>query len=136
MLKSTQGGSMKRFIETDKAPAAIGPYAQAIVANGFVFASGQIPLDPATNKIVEGDIKRQTRRVLENLKALLEESGSDIRQVVKATVYLNDMSNFQAMNEVYEEYFGESPAARAAIEAARLPKDVLVEIDAIALEIK
>lgn len=121
-----------KVISTPNAPAAIGPYSQAVVANGFAFLSGQIPLDPASGKIVEGDIAAQTARVLDNLKAVLEGCGSSLAQVVKTTVYLKDMGEFAPMNEVYARYFAENAPARATIEAARLPRDVRVEIDCIA----
>jgi len=124
---------MKKIISTDNAPKAIGPYSQAIVANGFAFVSGQIALDPATGQIVEGGIREQTHRVLASIKALLEASGSSLRQVVKATVYLKDLDEFAVMNEVYSEYFADHPPARATVEAARLPRDVRVEIDCIAI---
>src|SRR5712672_3382382 len=123
---------MKKIISTERAPKAIGPYSQAIVANGFAFLSGQIPLDPATNQMIEGDIAAQTERVLENLKGLLEASGSSLGQVVKTTVFLKDMGEFAKMNEVYTRYFSENPPARSTVEAARLPRDVKVEIDCIA----
>jgi len=121
-----------KIISTLNAPAAIGPYSQAVVSNGFAFLSGQIPLDPATGQIVEGDITAQTMRVLENIKAVLEGSGSSLNRVVKTTVYLTDMREFAKMNEVYAGYFPQGPPARATIEAARLPRDVRVEIDCIA----
>lgn len=124
---------MKQVISTSGAPAAIGPYSQAIVSNGFAFLSGQIPLDPATGALIEGGIEQQTARVLDNLKAVLAASGSSLGAVVKTTVYLKDMSEFAAMNAVYARYFTENPPARATVEAARLPKDVRVEIDCIAL---
>ena len=124
---------MKQIIATDRAPKAIGPYSQAVAANGFVFLSGQIPLDPATNTLIEGDIAAQTARVLENLKAVLEASGSSLAQVVKTTVFLKTMDDFSTMNEVYGRYFLESPPARATVEAGRLPRDVLVEIECVAL---
>ena len=123
---------MKQVIATSQSPKAIGPYSQAIVSNGFVFVSGQIPLDPATGALVPGGIAEQTARVLENLQAVLAAAGSSLEQVVKTTVYLKDLSQFAAMNEVFARYFPQNPPARAAIEAARLPRDVLVEIDAIA----
>jgi 2-iminobutanoate/2-iminopropanoate deaminase len=120
-------------IQTDRAPRAIGPYSQAIKANGLIFASGQIPLDPATMQIVEGGVERQTERVLDNLKAVLEAAGSSLDRVVKTTVYLADMNEFAAMNEVYARFFGATKPARATVQAARLPRDVRVEIDVIAL---
>lgn len=123
---------MKKVIATDRAPCAIGPYSQAIVSNGFVFLSGQIPLDPATGQVVPGGIAEQTARVLENVQAVLQAAGSSLDQVVKTTVYLKDLSHFAAMNEVFARFFPINPPARAAIEAARLPRNVLVEIDAIA----
>ena len=120
-------------IQTDAAPQAIGPYSQAIKVNGFVFASGQIPLDPATMQIIEGDVKVQTQRVLANLQAVLEGAGSSLDRVVKTTVFLADMADFGAMNEVYAGFFGESRPARSTVEVARLPRDARVEIDVIAL---
>ena len=120
-------------IQTDHAPQAIGPYSQAIKANGFIFASGQIPLDPATMRIVEGGIEEQTGRVLDNLKAVLEAAGSSLDRVVKTTVYLADMGEFAAMNEIYAKYFGATKPARATVQVARLPRDVKVEIDVVAL---
>ena len=123
----------KETVSTDKAPGAIGPYSQAVKANGFVFLSGQIPLDPASGEIVAGDIKAQTRRVLENLEAVLDAAGSSLEKVVKTTVFLSNMEDFPGMNEIYAEYFGESSPARATVEVARLPKDVLIEIDMIAV---
>ena len=123
---------MKRIVATKDAPAAIGPYSQAVVANGFVFVSGQIPIDPATGQLVTGD-KAQTRRVLENVRAVLTAAGSSLENVVKATVFLADMKDFAAMNEVYGEFLGKSAPARATLQAARLPKDVAVEIDVMAV---
>jgi 2-iminobutanoate/2-iminopropanoate deaminase len=123
---------MNRTITTSGAPKPVGPYSQAVIAGGFVFLSGQGPLDPATNRLVDGDIAAQTARVLENLKAVLEASGSSLGQVLKTTVFLKDLNDFRKMNEVYARYFPENPPARATIEAARLPLDTLVEIDAIA----
>ena len=123
---------MKQIVATAHAPQAIGPYSQAVTWNGLAFLSGQIPLDPATGRIVEGDIAVQTERVLENLKAVLEACGSTLAQVLKTTVYLKDMSEFPRMNEVYARYFPENPPARATVEVARLPRDARVEIDAIA----
>ncbi|HEY9231491.1 MAG TPA: RidA family protein [Blastocatellia bacterium] len=124
---------MKDRIQTDRAPQAIGPYSQAIKANGFVFASGQIALDPATMQIVDGGIREQTDRVLRNLAAVLEAAGSSLARVVKTTVFLADMNEFAAMNEVYGSFFSEVPPARSTVEVKRLPRDVRVEIDVIAL---
>jgi 2-iminobutanoate/2-iminopropanoate deaminase len=124
---------MSQVIATEHAPRAIGPYSQAVLANGLVFLSGQIPLDPATNQLVEGDVAVQTARVLENLKAVLEAGGSSLEKVVKTTVFLRDMADFPRMNEVYARFFAENPPARSTVQAARLPRDVSVEIDAIAL---
>jgi len=121
-----------KIIATPNAPTAIGPYSQGVASQGFVFLSGQIPFDPATGKIVDGDITAQTERVLENLKAVLESSGSSLAKAVKTTVYLTDMREFAKMNEVYARYFPENPPARATVEVARLPRDVRVEIDCIA----
>lgn len=120
------------IVSTENAPKAIGPYSQAVVSQGFVFLSGQIPLDPATNRIVEGDIGVQTARVLDNIGAVLEAAGSSLRRVVKTTVFLKDMGEFPKMNEVYARYFPENAPARATVEVARLPRDVRVEIEAIA----
>ena len=124
---------MRDVISTDRGPRAIGPYSQAIRANGFLFLSGQVSLDPATQQLVPGDIAAQTARVLENLKGILEAAGSSLDRVVKTTVYLKDMNDFAAMNEVYARYFPSAPPARATVEVARLPKDACVEIDLIAL---
>jgi 2-iminobutanoate/2-iminopropanoate deaminase len=124
---------MKKIISTDKGPKAIGPYSQAVKANGFVFTAGQVPFDPATGQLIEGDVARQTARVLENLKAIVEAAGSSLDRAVKATVYLKDMNDFAAMNEVYARYFPSNHPARSTVEAARLPRDVRVEIDLIAL---
>jgi len=120
-------------VATDRGPKAIGPYSQAVKANGFVFLSGQIALDPRTQQIVEGDISAQTERVLENLKGIVEASGSSLQRVVNTTVFLTDMREFAAMNEVYSRYFVTHPPARSTVEVARLPRDVRVEIDLIAL---
>lgn len=119
---------------TNAAPAPIGPYSQGVVVNGtFVYTAGQIPLDPASGELVDGDIKEQTRQTLKNLEKILLEARSSLRSVIKTTVFLKDMSEFAAMNEVYGEFFNESAPARSAVEVARLPKDVRVEIEAIAL---
>jgi 2-iminobutanoate/2-iminopropanoate deaminase len=122
---------VKEIIATDKGPKAIGPYSQAVKANGFIFTAGQVAFDPATGQLVEGDVARQTTRVLENLKAIVEAAGSTLESAVKATVYLKDMNDFAAMNEVYARYFSANPPARSTVEAARLPRDVRVEIDLI-----
>jgi 2-iminobutanoate/2-iminopropanoate deaminase len=124
---------MKQPITTDRGPKAIGPYSQAIQANGFIFISGQIALDPATGKLVEGDIRVQTERVMENLKGIVEAAGSSLDKVVKTSVFLKDMNDFAAMNETYGRYFPSNPPARATVEVARLPRDVRVEIELIAL---
>ena len=124
---------MKEAISTDHGPQAIGPYSQAIRANGFVFVSGQIALDPRTQQLVPGDISAQTERVLENLKGIVEAAGSSMDKAVRATVFLLDMNEFAAMNEVYSRYFSRSAPARSTVQAARLPRDVRVEIDLIAL---
>ncbi len=122
----------KDIIATSQAPSAIGPYSQAVRSGPWVFVSGQIPLDPATGKIVEGDIAAQTERVLKNLAAILEAAGAGLAQVVKTTVYLRDLTEFARMNEVYARFFADQPPARATVEVSRLPRDVQVEIDAIA----
>ncbi|MDQ6760036.1 MAG: RidA family protein [Acidobacteriota bacterium] len=124
---------MKKCISTGSAPKAIGPYSQAVVANGMAYLSGQIPLDPSTNQLIQGGIVEQTERVFENLKAVLEACGASLATVVKTTVYLKDMAEFQAMNEIYGRYFPENAPARATVQAAKLPRDVNVEIDAIAV---
>jgi 2-iminobutanoate/2-iminopropanoate deaminase len=123
---------MKKIVSTPHAPKALGAYSQAVVMNGFAFLSGQIPLDPETGQLMEGDIAAQTIRVLENLKAVLEACGSSLGEVVKTTVYLKDMGDFAQMNEAYARYFATDPPARATVEAARLPRDVRVEIDCVA----
>ena len=123
---------MREVISTHEAPQAIGPYSQAIKANGFVFASGQIAIDPATQQLIGGDVAAQTDRVLKNVSSILQAAGTGLEKVVRSTVFLKNMSEFQAMNEVYGRYFSASPPARSTVEAARLPKDVLVEIDVIA----
>ena len=124
---------MKDRVQTDNAPKAIGPYSQAIKSNGFVFASGQIPLDPATMQIVEGGIREQTERVLNNLSAVLQAAGSSLDSVVKTTVFLIDLADFADMNETYARFFGEAPPARSTVQVSRLPRDVRIEIDVIAL---
>jgi 2-iminobutanoate/2-iminopropanoate deaminase len=124
---------MRDVISTQDAPLAIGPYSQAIRANGLIFVSGQIAIDPATQKVVEGEIAAQTDRVLRNLAAILNAAGSGLNKVLRSTVFLKDMADFGAMNEVYGRHFTVNPPARSTIQAARLPRDVLVEIDVIAL---
>jgi 2-iminobutanoate/2-iminopropanoate deaminase len=124
---------MKKIISTDRAPKAIGPYSQAVVVNGLAFLSGQIPIDPETNQLIQGDVVAQTVRVLENLKIVLEACGSSLDQVVKTTVFVKDLGEFATINETYARYFPENPPARATVEAARLPRDVRVEIECIAV---
>jgi 2-iminobutanoate/2-iminopropanoate deaminase len=121
------------IISTPSAPAAIGPYSQATVVNGMVYTAGQIALDPATMQIVEGDVAAQTERVMQNLAAVLQAAGSDLSAVVKTTVFLRDMNDFTAMNEVYGRHFGDHKPARSTVQAARLPRDVAVEIECIAM---
>jgi 2-iminobutanoate/2-iminopropanoate deaminase len=123
----------KQIIHTEKAPAAIGPYSQAIKAGNLLFISGQVPFNPETMEIVEGGVEAQTARVLENLKAILAEAGASFDNVVKTTVFIKDMNEFGAINEIYAKYFGENKPARACVEVARLPRDVKVEIEAIAV---
>lgn len=125
---------MHKAIHTRKAPAAIGPYSQAIDAGTFIFTSGQIPIEPSTGQVVNGGIKEQTARVLENLKSVLEAAGSGMDKVVKTTVFMKDLSDFAAMNEVYQKYFSEPYPARSCVEVNRLPRDVLIEIEAVALK--
>ena len=122
----------KDVISTPHAPAAIGPYSQAVRSGNLLFLSGQIPLDPATGQIIAGDIAAQTERVLKNLAAILEAAGSDLNKVLKTTVYLKDLTEFGKMNEVYGKFFGEKPPARATVEVSRLPRDVAIEIDLVA----
>jgi len=124
---------MREIISTKDAPQAIGPYSQAIKANGFIFTSGQIAIDPSTQQVVTGDVGAQTERVLRNLSEILEAAGSGLGKVVRCTVFLKNMNDFAAMNQVYAKYFSSAPPARSTVEVARLPKDVLVEIDVIAL---
>lgn len=125
---------MKKIIQTDSAPQAIGPYSQAVASSGFLFCSGQIPLDPKTGKIVgEGDVQKQTSQVMVNLGEVLKAGGASFESVIRATLYIKNMDDFPKINEIYGSYFQENPPARACVEVARLPKDVLVEIDAIAM---
>ena len=125
----------KKAVQTDGAPKALGPYSQAIVAGGTVYCAGQIPLDPASGNIVAGGVAEQTHQVLKNLRAVLKAAGSDLDRAVKTTVFVKNMNDFAAMNEVYgrPEYFGANPPARSTVEVARLPRDVLVEIELVAL---
>lgn len=124
---------MRQVVKTGKAPEAIGPYSQAIKAGGFVYVSGQIPIDPETGQFVSGGIAEQTRQVMKNLAAVLDAAGSDLQLVVKTSVFLADMEEFAAMNEVYGKFFGDEPPARATVQAVRLPRDARVEIEAVAL---
>jgi 2-iminobutanoate/2-iminopropanoate deaminase len=124
---------VKQIITTERAPQAIGPYSQAVVANGFVFASGQIPIDPETGQFVEGGIVEQTEQVLRNVSNLLEAAGTNLARVVKTTVFLADMNDFAAMNETYARFFADQPPARSTVQAARLPRDARVEIEVVAL---
>jgi len=123
----------KQAISTDKAPGAVGPYSQAIVANGMVFTAGQVPLVPGTKSLVKGDIQAQTRQVLANLSAVLEAAGASLDNAVKTTVFLKDMNDFAAMNETYATFFPNNPPARSTVQVAKLPLDALVEIEVIAL---
>lgn len=124
---------MRDIISTSDAPKAIGPYSQGIRANGFVFVSGQVAIDPSTQQVVVGDISAQTEQVIKNLSSILKAAGTTLDQVVRSTVFLKSMNDFAAMNEVYGKFFTSSPPARSTVEVSRLPKDVLVEIDVIAL---
>ena len=124
---------IRESVQTDNAPKAIGPYQQAIKANGFIYTAGQIPIDPKTGNFVEGGITAQTRQVLENLKAVLEAGGSALDRVVKATVFLKNMADFAAMNEVYAQYLGSAKPARSTVAVAELPRGALIEIDLVAL---
>jgi len=123
---------MKDVVHTDRGPKPIGPYSQAIKANGFVYLAGQVALDPKTGEMTGSDIRQQTERVMENMKGVLEAAGSNLAHVVKTTVYLKDLNDFAAMNEVYARYFTLAPPARSTVEVSRLPKDALLEIDVIA----
>jgi len=125
---------MREVIHTKNAPQAVGPYSQAIKAQGFVFVSGQVAIDPATQQVIEGDVKVQTDRILRNIAQVLEAAGTSMAKVVRSGVFLKSMNDFAAMNEVYGKHFSSAPPARTTVEVARLPKDVLVEIDVIALE--
>ncbi|MGZ5436145.1 MAG: RidA family protein [Pyrinomonadaceae bacterium] len=131
--KSLSEQTVKEILATERAPRAIGPYSQAVRSGNFLFASGQIPIDPATGEFVAGGITEQTEQVMRNVSAILEAAGAGLQQVVKTTVFLADMDDFTAMNEVYGRFFGEDPPARATVQAARLPRDARVEIEAIAI---
>lgn len=122
---------MKDVVTTDRGPKPIGPYSQAVKANGFLYLSGQIALDPKTNELTAGDVRQQTERVLENIKGIVEAAASNLHHVVKTTVFLKDMNDFPAMNEVYSRYFTSAPPARSTVQVARLPKDALVEIEVV-----
>jgi 2-iminobutanoate/2-iminopropanoate deaminase len=132
-VKQSEEDRVIETVATDRGPKAIGPYSQAIRANGFVFLSGQIPLDPKTQQVVEGDIAVQTERVLENLRGVAEAAGSSLQRAIKTTVFLADMNDFAAMNEVYGRYFAAHSPARSTVEVSRLPRNVRVEIDLVAL---
>jgi 2-iminobutanoate/2-iminopropanoate deaminase len=124
---------MRDIVTTDRGPKPIGPYSQAVKANGFLYLSGQVALDPRTNEMTGADIRQQTERVLENIKGILEASGSNLHHAIKTTVFLKDMNEFPQMNEVYARYFTAAPPARSTVQVARLPKDALVEIEVIAV---
>jgi 2-iminobutanoate/2-iminopropanoate deaminase len=123
----------KRIVRTEQAPQAIGPYSQAVVGGGFVYVAGQLALDPRTGQLVPGDVRIQTKRVMENIRAILESAGSSLDRVVKTTVFLRDLNDFGAMNEIYGSYFQEDPPARSTFQVAKLPRDGAVEIEAVAL---
>jgi len=125
---------MHKAVHTDKAPTAIGPYSQAIDTGSFIFTSGQIPIDPSTGQVINGGIEKQAFQVLENLKNVLETAGSNMEKVIKTTVFLKDLSSFSVVNEIYAKYFSEPYPARSCVEVNRLPKDVLIEIEAVALK--
>jgi len=127
---------MKKTIATDKAPKALGPYSQVVIYGGLAYLSGQIAIDPASNKVIEGGISAQTERVLENIKAVLEACGASLESVLKTTVFLKDMEDFAPMNQIYARYFLKDPPARSTVQAAKLPRDVGVEIDCIAAVIE
>lgn len=127
-------GNEKKAILTDKAPQPIGPYSQAIEANGLIYCSGQIPLDPQSGKLAAEDVQGQTRKVMENLSAVLTQAGSSLDKIVKTTIFIKSMNDFPKINEVYGSFFTGTPPARSTVEVSRLPKDVLVEVDAIALK--
>jgi 2-iminobutanoate/2-iminopropanoate deaminase len=128
--------SGRRVIRTEEAPQAIGPYSQAVAAGGFVYVAGQLALDPKTGQLVPGDVRMQTKRVMENITAILEGAGSSLAAVVKTTVFLRDLNDFGAMNEIYGSYFQEDPPARSTVQVAKLPRDGAVEIEVVALASK
>jgi len=134
MKINQENRKIMKALHTDKAPKALGPYSQAIETNGFIFASGQVPIDPDTNEFAEGGIKEQTRQSLTNAQNILKEAGIDLSHVIKTTVFLSDMANFAAMNEVYAEFFKEPYPARSAVAVKTLPKEALVEIECIAVK--
>lgn len=134
MIKPQNANNMKKIIHTDAAPKAVGPYSQAVEANGMLFISGQIPIDPAIGKIVEGGIREQTEQVMENIGVILKEAGYEFKDVVKSTCLLSDMDHFAAMNEVYAKYYPENPPARAAYGVVRLPLGAMIEIETIAVK--
>lgn len=123
----------REIVFTEQAPAAIGPYSQAVRTKDLIFVSGQIPIDPATGQLVSGDIRAETRQAMQNLKAILTAAGSSLENIVKTTLYISDMDQFAVINEVYAEFFADQPPARACVEVARLPRDVGVEVEAVAL---
>ncbi len=128
-----EGDNVRTIISTDKAPAAVGPYSQAVKVGNLAFISGQIPINPQNGELVRGDIVSQTRQVLDNLKAIIEACGSSLEKTVKVTIFLTDMDNFATVNGIYSEYFSQEPPARACVEVSRLPKNVAVEMDAVVL---
>ena len=132
-VSKTEGDQMKKIVKTNQAPAPVGPYNQAVISGNFVFTAGQIAIDPETGQLDESDVRKQTERVILNMEAVLKAAGSDLNKVLKTTVFLKNMDDFTAMNEVYAKYFVSDPPARSAVEVSRLPKDVLVEIECIAL---
>ena len=132
-VSKTEGDHMKKIVKTNQAPAPVGPYNQAVISGNFVFTAGQIAIDPETGQLGESDVSKQTERVILNMEAVLKAAGSDLNKVLKTTVFLKNMDDFAAMNEVYAKYFVSDPPARSAVEVSRLPKDVLVEIECIAL---
>jgi 2-iminobutanoate/2-iminopropanoate deaminase len=134
LMTSVSFAQEKKIIATKDAPQAIGPYSQAIKAGGFVFTAGQIAIDPATGKLIDGDVKAQTERVLKNLSAVLAAAGSNMERVVKTTVFLKNMSDFPAMNEVYGQFFKDAPPSRSTVQVVALPKDSLIEIELVALQ--